>query len=91
MSPNWTKPIYGLVLTINQIKMRSFTLIIAEIEFVIRLRKEAEKYVNDESRCLTRIMLKFDQEQERLEHELQELLGIEKGDWETLYMYVKIK
>jgi hypothetical protein len=71
--------------------MRSFTLIIAEIEFVIRLRKEAEKYVNDESRCLTRIMLKFDQEQERLEHELQELLGIEKGDWETLYMYVKIK
>ena len=70
--------------------MRSFTLIVMEIEFIIRLRKEAKKYVNNESKCLTRIMLKFDQEQEKLEHELQELLSIEKGDWETLYMYVKI-
>jgi hypothetical protein len=32
----------------------------------------------------------MDQEQEKLEHELQEMLGIEIGDWETLYMYVKI-
>lgn len=70
--------------------MRSFTLIVMEIEFVIRLRKEAKKYVNNESKCLDRIMLKFDQEQEKLEHELQELLSIDKGDWETLYMYVKI-
>lgn len=35
-------------------------------------------------------MLKFDEEQLKLEHELQELLDIEKGDYETLYMYVKI-
>jgi hypothetical protein len=32
----------------------------------------------------------MDQEQEKLEHELQKMLGIEIGDWETLYMYVKI-
>jgi hypothetical protein len=32
----------------------------------------------------------MDQEQEKLEHQLQEMLGIEIGDWETLYMYVKI-
>jgi hypothetical protein len=70
--------------------MRSFVLIIAEIEFLIRLRKEAKKYVNDESKCLQEIHLKFDQEQEKLEHELQELLDIEKGDTETLYMYIKI-
>lgn len=70
--------------------MRSFVLIVSEIEFIIRLRKEAKKYFNNESKCLKNIMLKFDEEQLKLEHELQELLDIEKGDYETLYMYVKI-
>jgi hypothetical protein len=70
--------------------MRSFTLIIAEIQAVMHLRKETEKYFSNESKCYDKLILKFDVEQEKLEHELQEMLGIEKGDWETLYMYVKI-
>jgi hypothetical protein len=70
--------------------MRSFTLIIAEIQTIIHLRKETQKYINHESKSFTKIRLQLDEHQVSLEHELQELLGIEKGDWETLYMYVKI-
>lgn len=70
--------------------MRAFVLIVSEIKAVMHLRKETEKYFSNDSKCFTRISLKLDLEQEKLEHELQELLDIEKGDWETLYMYVKI-
>jgi hypothetical protein len=70
--------------------MKSCTLIIAEIQAIIYLRKETQKYINLESKSFTKIIFAMDQEQEKLEHELQEMLGIEIGDWETLYMYVKI-
>jgi hypothetical protein len=70
--------------------MRSFTLIIAEIQAVMHLRKETEKYFSHDSKCFIKIMLKLDEQQVNLEHELQKLLDIELGDWETLYKYVKI-
>jgi hypothetical protein len=70
--------------------MRAFTLIIAEIQAVCLLRKQAEQNFSFYSDCLKTIRLQLDEHQVSLEHELQELLGIEKGDWETLYMYVKI-
>jgi hypothetical protein len=70
--------------------MRSFTLIIAEIQTITHLRKETQKYINYESKSFTKIIFAMDQEREKLEHELQKMLGIEIGDWETLYMYVKI-
>lgn len=70
--------------------MRAFVLIISEIQAVIHLRKETEKYFTHDSKCFIRISLKLDEQQEKLEHELQEMLGIEIGDWDTLYRYIKI-
>jgi hypothetical protein len=70
--------------------MRSFVLIISEIQAVMHLRKETEKYFSLDSKCFIKIMLKLDDQQVNLEHELQNLLDIELGDWETLYKYVKI-
>jgi hypothetical protein len=70
--------------------MRSFTLIIAEIQAVCLLRKQAEQNFSFHSDYLKKIRSQLDDHQVSLEHELQEMLGIEIGDWETLYMYVKI-
>jgi hypothetical protein len=70
--------------------MRSFTLIIAEIQAVCLLRKQAEQNFSFYSDYLKKIRSQLDDHQVSLEHELQEMLGIEIGDWETLYMYVKI-
>jgi hypothetical protein len=70
--------------------MRSFTLIISEIQAVCLLRKQAEQNFSFHSDCLKTIRCQLDDHQVSLEHELQEMLGIEIGDWETLYMYVKI-
>jgi hypothetical protein len=70
--------------------MRSFTLIIAEIQAVCLLRKQAEQNFSFYSDYLKKIRSQLDDHQVSLEHELQEMLGIEIGDWETLYMFVKI-
>lgn len=70
--------------------MRSFVLIISDIQAVCLLRKQAEKNFSFHSDCLKKIRHQLDQHQINLEHELQELLSIEKGDYQTLYTYIKI-
>jgi hypothetical protein len=70
--------------------MRSFVLIISEIQAVCLLRKQASQNFSFHSDYLKKIYSELDQHQVDLEHELQDLLGIDLGDWETLYRYIKI-
>lgn len=70
--------------------MKTFLEIILEIQAVCNLRREAEKCLPLKSVYLKNLVYELDGYQMELEHELQALLGIEIGDWETLYTYIKL-
>ena len=69
--------------------MKNFIDLVNEIKAVCKVRGDIKKSLNSNSAYSKIIFINLDNYQFQLEKELQELLGLEIGDYETLYQYIK--
>ena len=70
--------------------MRTFIELVHELQAICKVRGDIKKSLNTNSAYSKMIFINLDNYQMQLENELQELLGLEIGDWDTLYKYIKI-
>lgn len=76
--------------------MKNFIKIADSLQALIRTRQQVEKLLPEdvitfpsENSLIQDLNQVFDSHQTILEHKLQKGLGIEEGDWDTLYKYFK--
>ena len=69
--------------------MKNFIELVNEIKAVCKVRGDIKKSLNSNSAYSKIIFINLDNYQFQLEKELQELLGLEIGDYDTLYKYIK--
>jgi hypothetical protein len=69
--------------------MKNFIELVNEIKAVCKVRGDIKKSLNSDSAYSKIIFINLDNYQFQLEKELQELLGLEIGDYDTLYQYIK--
>lgn len=69
--------------------MKNFIELVNEIKAVCKVRGDIKKSLNSNSAYSKIIFINLDNYQFQLEKELQELLGLEIGDYDTLYQYIK--